>query len=72
VLREHAPLIAEVAGFLGAAGGVVLWIEVDDHPLAPELVQADAGSVLIAEAESWGGITNLQGHGREGRQWAKA
>ena len=60
---EAVPLIAEVAGFLGAAGGVVLGIEVDHHPLAAEIFESNGLAVLIRKREIRGGVTDLKGHG---------
>src|SRR6266511_1186518 len=48
---EPVQVVVELAGFRGAAGGVVLWVEVDDHLAALEIVQGDGLAVLVREAE---------------------
>src|SRR5690606_27851322 len=48
---EGGVVVAEAARFLGAAGRVVPGVEVEDHPLPPEVGQTHRGAVLVLEGE---------------------
>ena len=74
VIATHAPnlgtkglkiciVVAEGASLHGAAGGVVFGIEKEHQCFACQLVAAVLGSVLIAQGNQGGGISNGKGHG---------
>jgi hypothetical protein len=52
--------LVELAGFLGAAGRVVLRIEVDDDPASLEAVEVDQTLVLVGQPEGRGGVAGVQ------------
>src|SRR5262245_3058779 len=57
---EGLVAVAEGAGFLRAAGRVVLRVEVeDDVPLAAEIRQADALAGGVRQVELRGGVAHL-------------
>jgi hypothetical protein len=56
--------IAETASFGGAAGGVVLGVEVQNEFFAGEIRQGNGGLVLVDGLEGWGSVARFQmGHG---------
>ena len=61
---ELLPAIAEVAGFFGAARGVVLGIEVQNNLLPAQRSEAEGITVLIGKGEVGGGVADLQTHGK--------
>jgi hypothetical protein len=48
---EAGQVVVELAGLLGAAGGVVGRVEVDEHLGALEVVQRDRVAVLVGQGE---------------------
>ena len=53
VLFEAPPAVPEIAGFFGAAWGVVFWIEIKNHPLTFQRGELNRFTVLIGEREIW-------------------
>src|SRR6267143_6121363 len=45
----------EIAGFHGAPTGEILWIEIEDDPLAAKIAKADRLAVLRVQSEIGGG-----------------
>ena len=62
VLFKAIPAITEIAGFFGAARGVVFGIEVDDDPLSSQRRQLYKVAVLIGEREIGCRIADLESH----------
>src|SRR3989442_15584420 len=63
-VREILILIAERARLLGAAGRVVLRVEVEHDRLAPaKAAQANGLAAVIGKLEVWSGIARLNGAG---------
>ena len=62
VLFEAIPAITEIAGFFGAARGVVFGIEVDDDPLSSQRRQLYKVAVLIGEREIGCRFADLESH----------
>ena len=60
VFVVEGEIALEVVGFDGAAGGVVFRIEVEHHPLAFEIMQADAAAVLRRQGEIGRGLADLR------------
>ena len=62
---EPIPAIPEIAGFLGAARGVVFRVEVQNNSFSPEVRELNGLSALIRECEIRCRIADLQSHGIE-------
>jgi hypothetical protein len=71
VLRDGS---LEVVRFKRAATGAVFGVEVEHHPLAPEIMQADATAILRGKGEIRSGLSGLRnglgenGSGEDGQQ----
>ena len=61
-LAQFAPQVSKSAGFLGAAGRVVLRIEVDDHVFAPKIRERNRVAGAIFERELWSRLAFLYRH----------
>lgn len=53
VVLEALPAVPEIASFLRAAWGVVLWVEIKNDPLTFERGELNRFTVLIGECEIW-------------------
>jgi hypothetical protein len=58
--KDHGPqslqvphAVPEAAGLLGATGGVVLGVEVEDHPPPPVVRKAVDPALLVGKGEVW-------------------
>src|SRR5882762_1620980 len=52
---ELSEVVLEIAGFHGAPTREILWIEIEDDPLAAKLAKADRLAVLRVQSEIGGG-----------------
>lgn len=59
LVEESLVVVAEVAGFGGAAGGAVLGVEVEDEFPAGEIGEADGPAVLVGALEVGGLVSCL-------------
>ena len=50
-LLEVGQLVPELARLLGASGGVVLWVEVEDDRAAREVLEGVLVAILVGEVE---------------------
>lgn len=53
-------MVAQIASFFRARGGVVLGIEVQNEFFTSKLLQCDRVAILIGAVDGWGGITFFQ------------
>ncbi|MNC93437.1 hypothetical protein D3C83_100660 [compost metagenome] len=60
LLRDFRVRIAEGAGLLGAARGVVLWVEVQDYALASQIAQLHGLTAVANRFEVRRRISNLE------------
>ena len=59
LVEEALIVVAEVAGFGGAAGGAVLGVEVEDELASGEIGEADGPAVLVGTLEVGGFVSCL-------------
>src|SRR5690606_16378685 len=57
--------VADAAGLRGAAGGVILWVEVEDDLLSTEIGEADGVAVLVGQLEVGGRVAGCGLHARQ-------
>src|SRR5438105_7676275 len=66
---EHLELrevVGELAGLGRAARRVVLWVEVDDIPLPPEVFGGNGLSFFVGKGKLWSLVARLELHDQEG------
>jgi hypothetical protein len=70
LLQEGGPRVAELLAFDGAAGGVVLGIEEQDHGLVREPGRIEILPLVVLEGEAGHGVAGFESwHGIPPKDW---
>src|SRR5690606_25157198 len=69
-VAEVLELVADAAGFGGAARGVVFGVEVQQHPLALVLGRLMHFALLMWQGEVWCLVAHFEWHSRFGKRYA--